>query len=401
MLPVVAAVGATTVPALIHIQRRRGARRADAGRSGGRSPWRPISPSAISSARLIFRRHPADPVPAPARHRVRRARIPGARALQSRRPTSTWWAARCSWPSRSASPPACDGTASRASGRICVAAGGLSWYAFFSSGLHPALALVPIMPFLPHAARDPGFFVDARPRREGHAEPLRDLVEISRSGRVVLLRARQCGRAVGRPRGGHLGAADRRASSGSRSACSSAAASPRSLGLHLPHRVGWRELIVGGLIAAVGFSVGLFFHVRRSCPRARLRSEMSMGVLLSLAGGAAGPCVREVAPRRQVCEPDDHDDRIVSLRAVLVSVAGAHRRLPPGHEPRSPLRVSSRQSDRRGRVVATITVARGHGAHRAASTSSCAPSTATSVWRRRSPMARARSRFPTSRPAAT
>ncbi len=44
-----------------------------------------------------------------------------------------------------------------------LGAGGLSWYALFWSGLHPALALVPIMPFLPHAARDPGFFVDAPP----------------------------------------------------------------------------------------------------------------------------------------------------------------------------------------------------------------------------------------------
>jgi Na+/H+ antiporter 1 len=44
-----------------------------------------------------------------------------------------------------------------------LAAGGLSWYAFFWSGVHPALALVPVMPFLPHAARDPGFFVDALP----------------------------------------------------------------------------------------------------------------------------------------------------------------------------------------------------------------------------------------------
>ena len=30
-----------------------------------------------------------------------------------------------------------------------LVAGGVSWYAFFSSGVHPALALVPIMPFLP------------------------------------------------------------------------------------------------------------------------------------------------------------------------------------------------------------------------------------------------------------
>jgi Na+/H+ antiporter NhaA len=54
-------------------------------------------------------------------------------------------------------------------------------------------------------------------------------------------------------------------------------------GLHLPHRVGWRELIVGGLIAALGFSVGLFF-CGALLPPGQLRAEMSMGVLLSLAG---------------------------------------------------------------------------------------------------------------------
>ena len=30
-------------------------------------------------------------------------------------------------------------------------------------------------------------------------------------------------------------------------------------GLHLPHRVGWRDLLAIGFIAAIGFSVGLFF----------------------------------------------------------------------------------------------------------------------------------------------
>src|SRR5439155_15513320 len=44
-----------------------------------------------------------------------------------------------------------------------LGAGGLSWYALYRGGLHPALALIPIVPLLPHAARDPGFFVDARP----------------------------------------------------------------------------------------------------------------------------------------------------------------------------------------------------------------------------------------------
>ncbi len=54
-------------------------------------------------------------------------------------------------------------------------------------------------------------------------------------------------------------------------------------GLHLPPRVGWRELLVGGLIAAMGFSVGLFF-CDAMLPPGQLRSEMRMSVLLSLVG---------------------------------------------------------------------------------------------------------------------
>jgi NhaA family Na+:H+ antiporter len=57
----------------------------------------------------------------------------------------------------------------------------------------------------------------------------------------------------------------------------------RSLGLHLPHRVGWRELTVVGFIAAMGLTVGLFFAAA-ILPPGQLRSELSMGVLLSLAG---------------------------------------------------------------------------------------------------------------------
>ena len=54
-------------------------------------------------------------------------------------------------------------------------------------------------------------------------------------------------------------------------------------GLHLPRRVGWRELIVLGFTAAIGFSVALFFCAAL-LPPGQLRAEMRMGVLLSLAG---------------------------------------------------------------------------------------------------------------------
>ena len=46
------------------------------------------------------------------------------------------------------------------------------------------------------------------PRRERYVESVRDVVEVPCPGRAVLFRTRQCRRANGRPRGGHLGTAD-------------------------------------------------------------------------------------------------------------------------------------------------------------------------------------------------
>jgi NhaA family Na+:H+ antiporter len=163
-----------------------------------------------------------------------------------------------------------------------LAAGSVSWFGFFWIGLHPALALVPIIPFLPHAARDPGFFVDARP----NARDTLSQFELwwKYPGQVALfffglvnagvpMGALEAGTwglpiavIVGKPLGVLIGVGLARLGD-----------------LHLPHRVGWRELLVGGLIAAMGFSVGLFF-CDAILPPGQLRSEMRMGVVLSLVG---------------------------------------------------------------------------------------------------------------------
>src|SRR5581483_7991706 len=55
-----------------------------------------------------------------------------------------------------------------------------------------------------------------------------------------------------------------------------------AMGFHLPHRVGWRELIVIGFAAAISFSIGLFVSTAL-LPPGQLRSETQVGVLLTLA----------------------------------------------------------------------------------------------------------------------
>ncbi len=52
-------------------------------------------------------------------------------------------------------------------------------------------------------------------------------------------------------------------------------------GMHSPYRIGWRELFVIGVIAAIGFSVGLFMANELIAP-GQVRAETSMGVLLTL-----------------------------------------------------------------------------------------------------------------------
>ena len=163
-----------------------------------------------------------------------------------------------------------------------LGAGVASWVGLFLMGLHPALALVPIIPFLPHAPRDPGFFVDASPDARDALSQFEVWWKVPAQIALFFFGLVNAGVAfhalepgtwglplaviVGRPLGLLAGAGIGLAA-----------------GFHLPHHMGWRELIVTGLIAAMGLSVGLFF-VAAILPPGQLRSELSMGVLLSLAG---------------------------------------------------------------------------------------------------------------------
>jgi len=161
--------------------------------------------------------------------------------------------------------------------------GGLSWCALLLGGVHPALALVPIVPFLPHASRDPGFLVDAPPAAHDTLNEFERWcrhpaqVALLLFGLItggVQLRALDWGTLavpvavfVGKPLGLLVGIAV-----------------ARGVGLALPFHVGWRHLTVVAFISTIGFTMALFFATVAVGPGAVL-SEMKVGALLTLGGG--------------------------------------------------------------------------------------------------------------------
>jgi NhaA family Na+:H+ antiporter len=161
-----------------------------------------------------------------------------------------------------------------------LGAGSLSWCALYWSGLHPALALVPIMPFLPHAARDPGFFVDANPGAKDTLSRFEIWWRYPAQLALFFFGLVNAGVPVRALEDGTWGVPIA-ALAGKPIGIFLAAGVALAAGLHLPHRVGWRELVVVALAASIGFSVGLFFCTAL-LPPGQLRSEVSMGVLLTL-----------------------------------------------------------------------------------------------------------------------
>jgi len=138
-------------------------------------------------------------------------------------------------------------------------AGAISWYGFMRSGLHPALGLLPIVPTIPHADRAFGIFSEAEQyltdllNQIEHAlkHPVEIVlfffgllnagVEFSSIGDATWLVL--AGLLIGKPVGilimGWIAA--------------------RPLGLGIPEGMRIIDLVVIGCIAAIGFTVSLFF----------------------------------------------------------------------------------------------------------------------------------------------
>jgi NhaA family Na+:H+ antiporter len=289
MLPVVAALGATAVPALIHLQL---VEVFDDPMLAAAWPATMATDLALGYfvARLIFKPHPVVPLflllgiasdalgfvaltlfnPTHNRHLgVGALIVGGAIAIGG---GLRKMHVRSFWP-------------------YLIGAGGVSWFGHYWSGLHPALALVPIMPLLPHAARDPGFFVDA----PAHATDTLSRLELlcRHPAQVALFcfglvnagvsfSALEAGVwslpvavLIGKPLGLIAGVA-----------------LGTALGLHLPRGVHWRDMIPLGLISATGFTMALFFATATIGP-GQILSELKIGAVLSV-----GCCIVAVGAAR-------------------------------------------------------------------------------------------------------
>lgn len=181
-----------------------------------------------------------------------------------------------------------------------ASAGVVSWLAFYWGGLHPALALVPVMCFVPHAARDVGLFV-ARP----HAHDT--LNEFARWWRVPvhvilfffgLANAGVEFASVGPGTWFVLAAI----LFGKPIGIVSCTALSVAAGLHMPAGVTWRDLTVLGLVAAIGFTVALFFATA-AFPAGELLDQTKMGALLSFSAAIIAMVVALLLRVGQVARP--------------------------------------------------------------------------------------------------
>ena len=158
--------------------------------------------------------------------------------------------------------------------------GALSWLAFFREGLHPAFALVPIVPFLPHEPRRLDLLADPPDDDAVHhfehewnalVQAILFLFGLVNGG--VILTGYDTGTwavmlaaLVGRPVG-----------------ILAAVGVAVAAGWHLPRRIGWRQLVVAAFAASSGFTFALFFAsgILSTGP---LLAQLTIGALATAAG---------------------------------------------------------------------------------------------------------------------
>jgi NhaA family Na+:H+ antiporter len=177
-----------------------------------------------------------------------------------------------------------------------IGPGALSWAGLYFGGFHPALALVPIVPFMPHSARDLGLF---DPREDHRADTLSrfehwwaipvqfvllvfgfanagvPFAQIG-PGTYYVVAALLAGKPIG---------------------ILLFSGGARLLGARLPDGLRVGDLFVVGIAAAIGFTVSLFFATA-AFPEGQALAETKMGALLSFVAAPLAIVVSRLLRRR-------------------------------------------------------------------------------------------------------
>jgi NhaA family Na+:H+ antiporter len=156
--------------------------------------------------------------------------------------------------------------------------GTIAWLGFYVAGVHPALALVPIVPFMPHEPRGLDLFADPPDDDSVHhaehawneaSQVVVFLFALVNAG--VQLRGYDTGTwavlaaaLVGRPLG-----------------ILAAVAMAQAAGLRAPRGMTWQHLVVIALAASSGFTMALFFATGL-LPPGDILQQIKYGALLSV-----------------------------------------------------------------------------------------------------------------------
>ena len=162
-------------------------------------------------------------------------------------------------------------------------AGGMSWLALYLEGFHPALALVPIVPFMPHTPRRLDDLLqdgaDAGGEIPRHYEHLWSWhVQVA----LLLFGLVNAGVMIA-GHGNGTWATLLGATAGRTIGICAGVAVALAIGLRLPAHLRWRELIVVALAASTGFTFTVFFATA-IFPAGPTLAELKLGGLLTGAG---------------------------------------------------------------------------------------------------------------------
>jgi NhaA family Na+:H+ antiporter len=164
---------------------------------------------------------------------------------------------------------------------LCLS-GPLAWLGCYWAGLHPALALLPIVPFFPRSERDLDGI--ARLERGVHrtASHFESVFEYPVQGVAFLFGLVNAG-VLWRGFGTGTWAVLTASLAGRPVGILAAVGIVVAAGLPLPRHIGWRELIVIALAASPSLGFGLFFAAA-VFPDGPLLVETKMGAILTAAG---------------------------------------------------------------------------------------------------------------------